>query len=106
MMGWYHDGTWSWGGWIVMTLGMALVWGAVVAAIVVLFRSEARNGGGTAGYAPVRRGPEQILAERFARSEIDDTEYRFRAGVLGESTPSPVRGRNPSATASALTRHP
>jgi putative membrane protein len=79
MMGWYHDGSWGWGGWLLMTLSMALVWGLAIGAIVMLFRSDkSSRPGETAG----RQHPEQILAERFARGEIDEDEYRARADVL------------------------
>ncbi|HWJ80620.1 MAG TPA: hypothetical protein VNS55_00175 [Nocardioides sp.] len=79
-MGWYHGGTWGWGGWILMVLAMALVWGAVIAAIVVLFRSDAAGAGGRR----TPRHPEEILRERFARGEIDETEYRLRSDILHE----------------------
>ena len=81
MMGWYHDGSWGWGGWILMTLAMAAVWGGVIAAIVVLFRSNDRKSDVTERLGS-DRGPKQLLAERFARGEIDEAEYRARLGVL------------------------
>ncbi|MED7827284.1 SHOCT domain-containing protein [Streptomyces chiangmaiensis] len=40
--------------------------------------------------------PERVLAERFARGEIDEEEYRRRLGVLREEPPGPAkRGRSP-----------
>lgn len=76
MVGWYHDGI-GWGGWLVMLLGMVAFWGLVVWAVVVLFR-DARSG----DVRPVHRDPLDILDERFARGEIDETEYQARADVL------------------------
>jgi putative membrane protein len=42
-------------------------------------------------------GPEQLLAERFARGEIDESEYRARldvlAGTAGGSRPGERGGR-------------
>jgi putative membrane protein len=56
---------------------MALVWllfvAIVVAAVIVFVRGARRR--------PVER-PEQILAERFARGEIDAEEYRRRSALL------------------------
>ena len=76
MLGWYHDGM-SWDGWLVMLLGMVAFWGLVVWAVVVLFRDthseDARQ---------TRHDPLDVLDERFARGEIDETEYRARADVL------------------------
>ena len=76
MMGWYHDGM-GWGGWLVMLLGMVAFWGLVVWAVVALFRD-------TQPSAASDRAPDplDILDERFARGEIDETEYRARADVL------------------------
>ena len=65
--GWHH-GHW-WLLWLVL-------WAAVIAGGVLLWRR--------------RRGPysgdpaRQILAERFARGEIDATEYAARRDVLSQ----------------------
>ena len=76
MMGWYHDGM-SWGGWLVMLLGMVAFWGLVVWAVVVLFRDTHSEDA-----RPTHHDPLDTLEERFARGEIDETEYRARADVL------------------------
>ena len=76
MMGWYDDGM-SWGGWLVMLLGMVAFWGLVVWAVVVLFRDTHSEDA-----RPTHRDPLDTLDERFARGEIDETEYRARADVL------------------------
>jgi len=81
MMGWYHDGSWGPGGWLLMTLSMTLVWGGLIAAVVVLFRSDHRAAQGPAHPAAPSH-PELVLAERFARGEIDEGEYRLRLEVL------------------------
>ena len=73
-MWWWH-GDWSWGAWVVMTLAMVLFWGLVFWSIVTVAR--------TAG--PERDlddEPERILAERFARGEIDVDEYHQRVDAL------------------------
>lgn len=79
MMGWYHDGM-GWSGWLVMVVGMVAFWGLVVWAVIAIFRStqtSTTDGGGAA-----HRDPLDILDERFARGEIDESEYRARADVL------------------------
>lgn len=76
MMGWYHDGM-GWGGWLVMLLGMVAFWGLVVWAVVVLFRDTR-----SVDARPAHHDPLDTLDERFARGEIDETEYRARADVL------------------------
>ena len=76
---------WGWGGWIVMTLLMVLFWAAVITAIVlgVRYFSEGvsrRNQGGVW----MTRTPEDVLAERFARGDIDEEEYRRRMALFHE----------------------
>ena len=78
MMGWYHDGM-GWGGWLVMLLGMVAFWALVVWAVVVIFRDTGSDDGRSAHHDPI-----DTLDERFARGEIDETEYRARADVLRE----------------------
>ena len=77
MMYWYdHD--MGWWGYAGMGIGMVLFLALVVAGIaaLVMFASGGRQ---TRQPPP---SPEQILAERFARGEISDTEYRDRLAVL------------------------
>lgn len=78
MMGWYHDGV-GWGGWLVMVIGMIAFWGLVVWAVIAIFRSTQPS---TASDSTAHRDPLDILDERFARGEIDETEYRVRTDVL------------------------
>jgi putative membrane protein len=73
MMDWdgHHDGS-GWG-WVVMVLLVVLL----VAVTVLLVRhfSDGRRGTG-------RRDAEDLLAERFARGEIDEDEYPRRRDAL------------------------
>jgi len=68
---------------------MALFWGAVIVGIILLVRHFGRGGQQTPSPPPSQlASPEQLLAERFARGEIDEEEYRRRMTVVrhGAST--------------------
>lgn len=90
--GWGCGSGWGWGTWLGMAVMMAVVWGVVILAIVLVFRSADRRG---TGAARSHREPAQILAERYARGEIDELEYRSRTDVL-QSTTERTRRRHPS----------
>jgi putative membrane protein len=72
------------GGWGIALMAMSnlLFWGLVIAGIVLLVRYIGR---GTQPAAPTdqRPTPQQVLADRFARGEIDEEEYTRRLQVLG-----------------------
>lgn len=79
MFGYYgHLSAW---GWVGMILGMVLFWGLVFAAIMWFVRAFARADQTDGGTIP-RPTPDQLLAERFARGEIDETEYHNRLDTL------------------------
>ncbi|MGY2002704.1 SHOCT domain-containing protein [Blastococcus sp. SYSU DS1024] len=61
-----------------MTLSMVAFWGLVIYGVVWLARASTRDDRGS-GRAP---SPEDVLAERFARGEINEQEYRDRLDVL------------------------
>lgn len=73
-MWWWHD-HWGWGGWLVMTVSMFVFWGLVVWGVVALVHSS-----GSPRESAV--DPERVLAERFARGEIDEDEYHRRLDAL------------------------
>lgn len=85
--GMWHHGYWGWGSWIVtamvMTLFFALVITAIVAAVRYLGGPGHQHRPAAHGPQPGRR-PDEILAERFARGDIDDEEYRRRVALLRE----------------------
>lgn len=79
-----HDmNGWGFG---LMTVAMLLFLGLVVVAIVLLVRHLVHSPQHVPGAHPVpppeRPSPEQLLAERFARGEIDADEYRHRLATL------------------------
>jgi putative membrane protein len=74
----YYDHLDGWG-WFGMVVGMVAFWGLVLAAGYWLVRSLV----GPARTAPTRRPtPDELLAERFARGEIDEAEYLRRLDTL------------------------
>ncbi len=80
-MFWYGDHASGWG-WALMSIGMVLVWGLVITGIVLLIRSVASSRNQPS------QTPEQLLAERFARGEIDQDEYFRRLDALDGKVPS------------------
>jgi putative membrane protein len=84
--GWmWHQGGWGFGGWVLMTLAMIVFWAVVITAVVLVIRQLA--GGGShrnLSGAGAARTAEDVLAERYARGEIDDDEFRKRVALLRE----------------------
>jgi putative membrane protein len=78
-MYWYdHMGSWGYAGMgIVMVLFWALLIVGVVALVIFVTRDRHDQESPT---------PERMLAVRFARGEISETEYRDRLAVLPESS--------------------
>ena len=83
MMFWYDHNISGWG-WFAMSASMILFWALIIAAAVLLFRALGRPH--EHAHAPAAPTPEQIVAGRFARGEIDEEEYRRRLTAL--HTPS------------------
>jgi len=79
-----HDMTgWDW---FTASVGMVLMWALLIAVAVLLYRSLNRTSEprGTTAHP----SPEQLLAERFARGEVDEEEYRRRLAVLRGDGPT------------------
>src|SRR5512139_3930041 len=95
----WHNGMNGWG-FAFMTISMVVFWGVLILAIIGLFRylgrSEQRPTTPPAGSSPSspldlrgrEAGPasrtraEEVLAERYARGEIDTEEYERRLATL------------------------
>lgn len=92
-MYWYGHGMGGWG-FGLMAFSFLLFWALVIVAIVLLVRYFGRAGrqGGSfpppGSYGPPGSTAEQLLAERFARGEIDEEEYQRRLNTLRASTGS------------------
>lgn len=91
----YYDHHMDGGDWFGMALMMLLFWGLLAVVLLVGFRWLAGDRGRSTG-APTatpsgtpsgtgsapRPTPAELLAERFARGEIDETEYAARMRAL------------------------
>ena len=93
MMYGYGTGMGGWG-YALMIVSLLLLCGLVIVGIVALVRPAAhrRPDAGEPAEPPGLSGPprpsdpEQSLAARFARGEIDEDEYQRRLGVLRETS--------------------
>lgn len=82
MMFWY-DHNMGWWGYAGMGIGMILFWALLIVGIVALIRylsDSSRDA--SAAPPPTASSPEQLLADRFARGEIDEAEFQQRRAVL------------------------
>ena len=75
MMDWGENG-WSWWWMLPMMMFMVLLVGAALWALLAITRSDATRA------QPRRPSGEDILNERFARGEIDESDYRNRLDAL------------------------
>lgn len=74
---------WGWGSWLGMGVTMVMFWGLVIFGIVALVRYLGGTRDATRSTPAGRQtDPEEMLAERFARGEIDDDEYQRRRELL------------------------
>jgi putative membrane protein len=83
-MMWYGGDGWGWVSWILMTVGMVAFWALVITAVVLAIRYLTGPRGSAANPPSSRQAAEAVLAERFARGEINDDEYRQRLALLRE----------------------
>jgi putative membrane protein len=84
----HMDSGWS----VLMMLGMLVFWTALVIAIVwALYSTRSSNvpgaGSRTSDVGGTGGDPEDILAIRLARGEIDAEEYKNRLDVLRSARP-------------------
>ena len=77
-MMWGHYDNFSWWWFVIMPLGMLGFWAIVGWVIVTLVRGDRRD---------TTPDAEQVVAERYARGEIDAEEYHRRLDDLrGDSS--------------------
>lgn len=93
MMG-YRYGSWSGGDWLAMTGMMLLIWavfGGLVVWAVRSVRGESRH---PDGERHKTASPDDILAERYARGDTEEDEFRRRRELLHTSSGSGTRPRS------------
>ncbi len=83
-MGGYYGQGGGTGTWVVMVLVMLLFWAGVVTIVILLIRRTTPTNH-PAPPLPSHESAERILHERFARGEIDETEYTARHTALRRS---------------------
>jgi putative membrane protein len=83
MMNGYAISGW---GWLLMTLGMLGFWALVAVLALALLRRPGQPDQQRQPDQQPRPNPEEVLAERLARGEIDPDEYRQRLQTLQETT--------------------
>ena len=80
MMWWYGNGNGIDGwGYALMTVSMVLFWGLVIFAVIAFVRTTSR---GDQSVTAARPTAEQLLAERFARGDINEEEFTRRRQLL------------------------
>ncbi|MFJ6479864.1 MULTISPECIES: SHOCT domain-containing protein [unclassified Streptomyces] len=85
MMFWFDHNVSGWG-WLAMSASMILFWAPIITVAVLLIR--ALNRSPEHAHVPARPSPEQLLAERFARGDIDEEDYQRRLAALRSSGPA------------------
>jgi putative membrane protein len=85
-MMWSDHGGWDADRWLVMSVMMIVFWGLVVALVVSLIHRGSVGRTGTT--SPNAKSADRVLAERFARGDIDQGEYtREQATLRAQSRP-------------------
>jgi len=79
MMGMWHCAGGGWAHWVWMA-GSFVLWALLITAVVLVVRYLTASSG--AGLRSRDSREEGLLAERYARGEIDDGEYQRRMTVL------------------------
>ena len=86
----WNDG-WGNGAWILMAIMMVLFWGGLIWLGVALFRRgphmAAPHGHEVVAPPPSGPSPQDMLAERLARGEIEPDDYRLRLEALRNGRP-------------------
>lgn len=78
MMFWYGNAMSGWW-YVLMMVGMVAFWIVIAVAVIALVRGLAHT---PELPSPHVDTPEQVLAHRLARGEIDDDEYQRKLHLL------------------------
>jgi putative membrane protein len=69
-----------------MSVMMVAFWAVVAVAVILLARALWNRQDASWSAAPPARSPQDILAERYARGEIDSDEYQRRSRDIASHT--------------------
>lgn len=81
MMWWGHGG-WDAGDWLAMSLMMVAVLAAALALVAWLLRSYRGDSSRPYEHSSAAGKADELLAERFARGEIDEQQFRRERELL------------------------
>jgi putative membrane protein len=81
-MMWWGHGHWSVGDWLAMSLMLLAFWGLLVVLVVSLVRRPAGVAKDPSPERPATGSADDVLAERFARGEINEDEFTRRRALL------------------------
>lgn len=87
----YDYGSWGAGQWLAMAAMMLLFWGLAIGLVIWAVRGY-RNGQPSRTSDASIPGPDAVLADRFARGEIDEDEYLRRRELLRSAAVSSTGG--------------
>ena len=90
---WWNDGGSGAGTWFLMSLMMIVFWGGLIALAVWLVHSLRTDRNPAQPPPPSLPQPstaraDEVLAERFARGEIDEDEFKRRRALLHSGSTS------------------
>ncbi len=80
-MMWWNNAGWGAGSWLAMSGMMVLFWGGLITLGVWLVRRD-RTAPPSGQEQSATDDPGRMLAERFARGEIDDAEFTRSRTIL------------------------
>ena len=81
--GYWHHG-WDTGHMVFGGFFMLLFWAGIIVAIFLAVRLISKGSSDGAAFPPNRNKARDILQERFARGEIDKSEYEERKKLLDD----------------------
>ena len=85
----YFGGHMSGWGWIGAMVGMLVFWGLLTVLAVAAYRALTGRGAEGRESGPSPADPRRVLAERFARGEIDEDEFHSRLDALDGAGTAP-----------------
>lgn len=83
MMNWSSANDWGWGAWVVMCTMMVVFWAVVIWVVLAVGRQGTDGSSRRSDRSATE--PQRVLADRFARGEIDAEEYERRRSVLDDA---------------------